>query len=64
MDIPVQIAIIALFLLMAYGSVSFAVNAKNWFDWIPASLCFLSAALIAYGLHIQCDTMAIFHRCG
>lgn len=64
MDIAVQIAIIGLFFLMAYGSVSFAASANNWFDWIPALLCFLSAALIAYGLYIQCDTMAIFQRCG
>jgi len=63
MDIAVQIAIIGLFFLMAYGAVSFVINARNWFDLIPALLCFLSAVLIAYGIYTQCPGMSVYHKC-
>jgi len=63
-DIPVQIFLILLAAAFFIGGISGLSFGKYWTDYLAGVFCLFAAALIAYGLHIQCDTMAIFHRCG
>lgn len=64
MDIPVQIAMILMVIVLAISCSLIAKNAKHWTDWLAALCCFIGAAFIAYGISIQCDGMAVFYRCG